>query len=78
MQADQDGTGPAQALDAPAADPAVSAARLAAKERIAAEVAARAGQDRMKARRAKIGKYLVGGMFVVMLFERAVNGGWFN
>lgn len=61
-----------------AVDPAILEARRIAKERVAAEAAARAGQDRMKARRAKIGKYLVGGMFVVMLFERAVNGGWFN
>lgn len=61
-----------------AVDPAILDARRIAKERVAAEAAARAGQDRMKARRAKIGKYLVGGMFVVMLFERAVNGGWFN
>lgn len=70
-----------ETLAAPVAenvDAAVLDARRIAKERVAAETAARAGHERMKARRAKIGKYLVGGMFVVMLFERAVNGGWFN
>lgn len=49
-----------------------------ARDRIAAEAADKAARDRAKARRARVMKVLFVGMFAVMVFERAVSGGWLH
>lgn len=58
---------------------AARAAALAqARDRIAAETADKAARERARARRGRLMKVVVVGMFVVMAFERAVNSGWFH
>lgn len=59
-------------------DDAREQALAQARDRVAAEAADKDARERARARRGRLMKVLVVGMFVVMAFERAVNSGWFH
>lgn len=65
------------ASDAADEGEALAEARERARARVAAEAGQRAARERRKVWRGRAAQVVVVGVFVVMLFERAVNGGWF-
>lgn len=60
-------------------DEAAREAALAlARERAQAEAAEREAEARRRKRRSRIAQVVIGAVFVVMMFQRLVEGGWFE
>jgi len=84
---DTAGQGTAPAANQPAADPGVvdpavaeqiASARALAREHGLQATARQLDHDRRKARKQRIVQIVVVVMFLVMLLERGVRGGWFQ
>ncbi|MBW7921613.1 MAG: hypothetical protein H3C51_05875 [Rubellimicrobium sp.] len=57
-------------------DAAREEALARARETARAEAAEREAGDRRRKRRSRIGQVAIGVIFAVMMFQRAVEGGW--
>jgi len=62
----------------PAVAEQIARAKAVAREHGARIAAEQEDHDRRKARRQRLVQIVVVALFVIMLFERAVRGGWFH
>ncbi len=62
----------------PAVADQIARARALAREHGVQAAARQEDHARRKARRQRIVQVVIVALFVIMLFERAVNGGWFQ